>query len=115
MLAVSRAFGDFEFKKNPKLPYDQQMVICKPDIEAYGRTKRDEFILVACDGIWENFPKSSLVIKEIREDKAYEKGDYCQMLENLFNKLIAPNEQNSFGMDNMTALFIKLNKNHKKL
>ncbi|KAJ3111522.1 Protein phosphatase 2C 2 [Physocladia obscura] len=50
-LALSRAIGDFEFKQNPVLPPEEQIVTVNPDIES--RTlvpKQDDFIVLACDG-----------------------------------------------------------------
>ena len=32
-LNLSRSFGDFDYKGNANLPYDKQMIICKPDIK----------------------------------------------------------------------------------
>jgi hypothetical protein len=31
-LNLSRSFGDFNYKKLKNKPYDQQLIICKPDI-----------------------------------------------------------------------------------
>lgn len=31
-LNLSRSFGDFGYKKNMNLRYDEQMITCKPDI-----------------------------------------------------------------------------------
>ena len=45
-LSLSRSFGDFKFKKNQNLPYDEQMIICKPDIKEVDRDERDHFILM---------------------------------------------------------------------
>lgn len=49
---MSRSFGDFYFKSNTALPFDQQQVTCNPEITVEARTAHDEFILIACDGIW---------------------------------------------------------------
>jgi len=53
-LAVSRAFGDFVFKQDKDLPVGKQRVIVVPDVLVYPREKeKDEFIVVACDGVWD--------------------------------------------------------------
>ena len=31
-LNVSRTFGDFNYKQKKELKYDEQLVICKPDV-----------------------------------------------------------------------------------
>jgi serine/threonine protein phosphatase PrpC len=53
-LAVSRGLGDFSFKNRPDLPPDQQKVTCCPEILVEPRQcSQDEFIILACDGIWD--------------------------------------------------------------
>jgi len=53
-LAVSRGLGDFQFKNRTDLPPEKQKVSCIPDVTIYPRNKKyDEFILLACDGIWD--------------------------------------------------------------
>lgn len=54
-LNLTRSFGDFDYKKNSTLGYDEQMITCKPDIREYDRKEGDEFIIVGCDGIWEKY------------------------------------------------------------
>jgi len=49
-LALSRAIGDFEFKKSAKLPPEEQVVTAYPDVMAHEITDDDEFLVVACDG-----------------------------------------------------------------
>lgn len=49
-LALSRAIGDFEFKKSPELAPEQQIVTAFPDVTIHDITADDEFIVVACDG-----------------------------------------------------------------
>ena len=55
-LAVSRGLGDFEFKANGRLPPHAQKVSPEPEVRAFARAARDdEFIVIACDGIWDVF------------------------------------------------------------
>lgn len=49
-LALSRAIGDFEFKKSADLPPESQIVTAFPDIEVHQLTEDDEFLVIACDG-----------------------------------------------------------------
>lgn len=59
-LALSRAIGDFEFKKSAELPPEQQIVTAFPDVSEHDITDDDEFLVVACDGtLARTFPKSS--------------------------------------------------------
>lgn len=34
-LNLTRSFGDFDYKKNKELGYEEQMITCKPDIREY--------------------------------------------------------------------------------
>mmetsp|Transcript_12820 Transcript_12820/g.20733 ORF Transcript_12820/g.20733 Transcript_12820/m.20733 type:complete len:329 (+) Transcript_12820:184-1170(+) len=52
-LAVSRALGDFVYKANESLPAVEQQVSAEPEISLYERKPNDQFVLVACDGIWD--------------------------------------------------------------
>ena len=36
-LNLTRSFGDFDYKQNTTLSYDQQMITCKPDIRKVER------------------------------------------------------------------------------
>jgi len=49
-LALSRAIGDFEFKKSADLPPEQQIVTAFPDVTVHDVSEDDEFIVIACDG-----------------------------------------------------------------
>ena len=53
-LAVSRGLGDFSYKSIDGLPVKDQKVIPQPEFVIYPRdTQRDEFVILACDGIWD--------------------------------------------------------------
>lgn len=49
-LALSRAIGDFEFKKSADLAPEQQIVTAYPDVTTHEITEDDEFLVIACDG-----------------------------------------------------------------
>lgn len=52
-LAVSRALGDFMYKQRHDLSAQEQQVSAEPDIKIHVRTGKEEFLLIACDGIWD--------------------------------------------------------------
>ena len=64
-LALSRALGDFVFKKNDKKPVEEQIVIALPDVEVRTITEDLEFVVIACDGIWDVM-KNNEVVQFIR-------------------------------------------------
>jgi len=61
-LAVSRALGDFEFKDRPDLPAEKQKICCHADVTVLDRNDADEFLLLACDGIWDVISNEGIVI-----------------------------------------------------
>lgn len=66
-LNLSRALGDHAYKQNTTLGAEEQMISAMPDIKRVTiDRKRDEFMVLACDGIW-NFMSSSEVVKFVRE------------------------------------------------
>ena len=50
-LALSRAIGDFEFKKSAELSPEQQIVTAFPDVVTHPISDDDEFLVIACDGM----------------------------------------------------------------
>ncbi|KAM3875542.1 putative protein phosphatase, Mg2+/Mn2+ dependent, 1Na (putative) [Diretmus argenteus] len=52
-LAVSRALGDFDFKGVEWRPQTEQLVSPEPEVYELERTPDDEFLIVACDGVWD--------------------------------------------------------------
>ena len=50
-LALSRAIGDFEFKKSAELSPEQQVVTANPDVTTHELSADDEFLVIACDGM----------------------------------------------------------------
>lgn len=52
-LAVSRALGDFEYKNVAGMGPCDQLVSPEPEITVEERKNQDEFIALACDGIWD--------------------------------------------------------------
>uniref|UniRef100_A0A7E4ZZC8 protein-serine/threonine phosphatase n=1 Tax=Panagrellus redivivus TaxID=6233 RepID=A0A7E4ZZC8_PANRE len=104
-LALSRALGDFAFKRNrTKLPKDQ-IVTAYPDISCFELTKDFEFIVVACDGIWDVMTNEE-VVKFCRQ--RLQKGMEPELIcEELLDTCLSPDcELNSLGCDNMTVILI---------
>ena len=53
-LNLSRALGDFHYKSNFNLPFDQQLIISKPDIyELVVNTSEASYLFLGCDGVFE--------------------------------------------------------------
>lgn len=69
-LAVSRSLGDFQFKQEDISP-EQYKVTANPEVRIETRRSDDEFIVLACDGIWDVMENDE-VIKEVTS--------YCTLL-----------------------------------
>ncbi|KAF3035490.1 Protein phosphatase 2C 2 [Didymella keratinophila] len=106
-LALSRAIGDFEFKKSADLPPEQQIVTAFPDVEIHEINADDEFLVVACDGIWD-VQSSQAVIEFVRRG-IVAKQDLASICENMMDNCLASNsDTGGVGCDNMTITIIGL-------
>ncbi|XP_062408793.1 protein phosphatase, Mg2+/Mn2+ dependent, 1Na (putative) [Sardina pilchardus] len=59
-LAVSRALGDFDFKEVGWRPQTEQLVSPEPEVYELERSADDEFLVVACDGVWDALSNEDL-------------------------------------------------------
>ena len=60
-LAVSRALGDFDYKRKDDLPTTKQLVSPEPDMMVLEREEKDQFLLLACDGIYDVMTNDDVV------------------------------------------------------
>ena len=103
-LAVSRSFGDFSLKCIPNVRLELQPVSNFPDISIKEVSPDIEFIIMACDGIWD--VKSN---KEVIDFVRYQIGEGVSpdlVLKNLFLECIAKDVKSQYGFDNMSAVLI---------
>ncbi|KAF4977175.1 hypothetical protein FZEAL_6283 [Fusarium zealandicum] len=104
-LALSRAIGDFEFKKSAELSPENQIVTAYPDVEQHDLTDEDEFLVLACDGIWD-CQSSQAVVEFVRRGIAA-KQELEKICENMMDNCLASNsETGGVGCDNMTMLIV---------
>ncbi|KAK4249308.1 phosphatase 2C-like domain-containing protein [Corynascus novoguineensis] len=112
-LALSRAIGDFEFKKSAELAPEQQIVTAYPDVVVHEMSDDDEFLVIACDGIWD-CQSSQAVIEFVRRGIAA-KQDLDKICENMMDNCLASNsETGGVGCDNMTMIIIGFLKGRTK-
>uniref|UniRef100_T1JKV7 protein-serine/threonine phosphatase n=1 Tax=Strigamia maritima TaxID=126957 RepID=T1JKV7_STRMM len=107
-LNLSRAIGDHSYKKNEKLDAKEQMISALPDIRTLTiDSQQDEFMVVACDGIW-NFMSSQSVIDFVRERLVADREKLSTICEELFDKCLSPTTiGDGTGCDNMTCIVVK--------
>lgn len=53
VLNLSRSLGDLEYKGDSTLSVENQMITCVPEIKVEKLTKNNDFLVIACDGIWD--------------------------------------------------------------
>ncbi|OCB89899.1 PP2C-domain-containing protein [Sanghuangporus baumii] len=95
-LALSRAIGDFEFKKNAALSPEEQIITANPDVTEHKITEEDEFFVLACDDI---------VRLQVSQRK-----ELTQIAEFLCDLCLAPDTTSraGIGCDNMTVLIVAI-------
>lgn len=52
IIAISRAIGDWEYK-NPQFKPEDNMVTAVPEIQVEQLRPDHDFLIIACDGIWD--------------------------------------------------------------
>ncbi|KAL0252954.1 hypothetical protein I308_102348 [Cryptococcus tetragattii IND107] len=106
-LALSRAMGDFEFKQNFSLAPEKQIVTVVPEIITHKLDGEEEFLVLACDGIWDCLT-SQQVIDFTR--RAIANGDPLgKICENMMVKCLAKDSSTGgIGCDNMTVVIVAL-------
>lgn len=117
VLSLSRSIGDLDYKRDPKLPPEEQMITAFPDVKCEKITSEHDFIVIACDGVWDCMTSQSVVdfFKElipgigVKPDKSFK---YSKVIETLFDKIIPSDigAQGGLGCDNMTCILITFNK-----
>ncbi|GBE89731.1 Protein phosphatase 2C homolog 2 [Sparassis crispa] len=105
-IAMSRALGDFRLKKNSELPPEKQAVTSDPEITQHQLSGEDEFLVLACDGIWDCVSSQDVVnMVRLFLSQGMTLPKVC---EEICNHCIAPNADGAFGNDNMTIVIVAL-------
>lgn len=108
-LNLSRAIGDLEYKKRSDLKPEEQTICSTPDIVVRELTPEDEFIVLACDGVWDVMSNQDICdFIRPRLEKRMELKDIAEeVLERCCSE--DPAKTNGLGTDNMTVIIVKLN------
>lgn len=61
-LNLSRAIGDLMYKADEALSPEEQMITADPELKTLELTPEDEFIVLACDGVWNSFSSQEVRI-----------------------------------------------------
>lgn len=68
-LASARSFGDFRYKLDENLPPSKQQITVLPEVSIIPRSKDDQFLYLACDGIFDvmsNFECTQMLLSAMR-------------------------------------------------
>jgi len=111
-LSVSRAFGNIE-AKSPLFNGNPNVIIAKPDIKYFDINQNFDFIVIGCDGIFENMKNKELI--EIIWKNTYKETtdvhNKCGILvESVINECI-----NKKFTDNLTVVLIAFNEDLKSI
>mmetsp|Transcript_11677 Transcript_11677/g.26703 ORF Transcript_11677/g.26703 Transcript_11677/m.26703 type:complete len:720 (+) Transcript_11677:24-2183(+) len=110
-LAVSRALGDFQFKQNKDLPPEKQMVSAFPEVKQRELSELDDFLVLACDGVWDVMSNQECV--EFVGKRLGNGNPISSIVEEMFDCCIAPDPHanaKGLGCDNMTAIVVPLSR-----
>lgn len=116
-LNLSRSIGDLNYKQNYQLMPKDQMICCTPDVRSFNRQPGDEFIIIACDGVWDvlnsqeavDYIRSRLGNFETLERRIRTGAvRLSAIIENLLDHCLSPDLSRTYGLggDNMTAVLV---------
>jgi len=109
-LSLSRAIGDLRFKKNASLAAEEQMVSCVPEVRTFSRHPDDEFMVLACDGIWDVLDSQEVVDRVAAHLPALHRAEVmpadvvCKILDECLAS--DPSKTGGIGGDNMTMVLV---------
>lgn len=115
-LNVSRSLGDMSFKQNDSIPLERQMVTAFPEIKTHALSSEAEFVLLACDGVWDVLSNQEAVdfVKEGLEAPDFD-GQLSKLAESCLDHCLSPDPyKDHLGSDNMTLVIVLLNESAKK-
>ncbi|TSK42119.1 Protein phosphatase 1G [Bagarius yarrelli] len=108
-LNLSRAIGDHFYKRNNNLPPEEQMITALPDVKVLTLNEDHEFMVVACDGIWNVMSSQEVVdfVNERLKAEGSETKPLSAVIEELLDNCLAPDTSgDGTGCDNMTCMIV---------
>ena len=100
-IAMSRSFGDFNFKSDPNLKQDEQILTCIPDIVFRERSVNDDYVILATDGLWDVVSNNSAL------DYFRKKSQQGFGLKGITQELVNESIETLFSRDNVSIVVIK--------
>lgn len=118
-LNLSRALGDLEYKQDASRSPEAQIISAEPDVFEMERHVDDEFLVIACDGIWDVVTSQQgidFVRQRLGDRSTWHRfvGETPSRLSLICSELLdfclSPDleETDGLGGDNMTAIIVLL-------
>ena len=104
-LNLSRALGDYQFKDKHLKPFEQA-VSPIPEILSYPLDSHCEFLITACDGVWDCVDPQKLcefISKELKENIK----SISEIISNIEDMILSTTVNSPIGTDNMTCMIIQ--------
>lgn len=116
-LNLSRSIGDLEYKKKSDLAPSEQMICATPDVSTFPREEGDEFLVLACDGIWDVMGNQDVVDFIRTRWQAGGSFTLSRIAEELLDNCISPDLSATGGLggDNMTVIIVGLRAGQRDL
>ncbi|XP_017274109.1 protein phosphatase 1G isoform X2 [Kryptolebias marmoratus] len=109
-LNLSRAIGDHFYKRNKSLPPEEQMISAMPDVKVLTLNEEHDFMVIACDGIWNVLSSQEVVdfiSERIKPDQDGKVRPLTSIVEELLDHCLAPDTSgDGTGCDNMTCVVV---------
>uniref|UniRef100_A0A665UCU3 Protein phosphatase 1G n=1 Tax=Echeneis naucrates TaxID=173247 RepID=A0A665UCU3_ECHNA len=105
-----RVNGDHFYKRNKALPPEEQMISAMPDVKVLTLNEDHDFMVIACDGIWNVLSSQEVVdfiSERIKPDQTGSARSLSSIVEELVDHCLAPDTSgDGTGCDNMTCIII---------
>ena len=107
-LNLTRSLGDLKYKQVPGVPRPDQIITGEPDITVTQIKDDDEFIVIACDGVWDVLSSQGSV--DFVRERLQQGMTNVEVVHEVFNHCIAddPKKTQGIGGDNMTCIIIEM-------
>lgn len=116
-LSLSRSIGDLRYKRNSMLPPEAQIISALPDVRVFHRQANDEFMVLACDGVWDVLSSQQVVdfIRPSLQDLQAGTLRISELVEDLLDYCLSPDPQKTCGIggDNMTMVIVVFTEKEK--
>jgi serine/threonine protein phosphatase PrpC len=113
-LAVSRSFGDFEYKLNTTLGPEDQAVTAVADVRVHVRDHdTDMYLILACDGVWDVMDNQNVMDFVLHQVQV--RADITDTVLPEVGDALLRESLNLGSRDNMTTVLVALSKESEKI